>query len=298
MICRTHKLQIENNEVVHILQTIPPFSVQFREANSSLLINQSQLQNWSCMSLESIYLSTGTKFEELKKYLSNSPFSSILRTKFGKLSRQDQLRIIGDLAILSEIDCLHFKNPQRNFLIDDLDHFLLSLQRPAIVETMEPCRLKSASWRIDDLEMIDLKNCLPENLDKVDIFASKQRFIVQLIQTNEGPSLNIGDLNFLLENEQAVKVMGIMNQQLVMTADSADFEVSRKPKKGFLKMDIQQSFIGGRWLQQFKLQNQVLTRMSYQRARTPFLFIRPNLDHCWLYSVESRKRVFPSDFDH
>lgn len=299
LICGTREIQLENFDIVHIQQKERPFSIQFKNVNSSLLVNQSQLQNWSCMSLDSIYLSTGKKFEELKKYLSDSPFSSILRTLFGKLSRQDQLRVIGDLSNLSEIDFIHLKNPQSDFLIDDLDHFLLGLQRPAIIETMEPCRFKSASWRIDDLEMIDLRNCLPETLDMVDVFATKQRFAVKLVQTDEGPSLNIGDLSFLLENEQAVKVMGIMNQQLVMAANSGDFEVSRKQKKGFLKIDIlQQSFRGGHWMQQFKIQNQILTRISHQRARTPFLFIRPNLDQCWLYSVESRKRVFPSDFDH
>ena len=83
----------------------------------------------------------------------------------------------------------------------------------------------------------------------------------------------IGNLNFPLDGEQMSHLMGLMNQDLVIAFNSEDFELSKKQKNGFLKIDLfKQTFRGGRWQQSFEIDNQILTRSTSIRSRTPFYF--------------------------
>lgn len=298
LIWQTQSLEIIDQEIIYVQHSSDPYLINLKGVKSCLLINSNQMEIWEKQNLEKIYLSTGRNFDQLKEFLTGSPFTSLLRTSFSRLSRQDQLRIIRDIAILNDVDLVHFKDPLDWFMSIDLDHFLMGIRKPAVVESTKPCRLLSACWRIDATGTTKLTNKLPETLESVEMFDSKQRFHVKIQQNQEGPVLQLENLSFPLDNDQTLKLMGMMNQSLVMVANANDFEISKKIKPGFLKIDmIQQSFRGGRWLQSFSIQDQTLTRFSDHRARTPFLFIRPDLDRCWIFSADTRKRIYPKDGD-
>ena len=69
------------------------------------------------MSLEKIYQSSQCNFEELKQYLASSPLRLYCEQNSARISKQDQLRVIKDLAILSRVDLLHLKEPSKFFWI-------------------------------------------------------------------------------------------------------------------------------------------------------------------------------------
>ena len=291
-----HSLDIEQDSIVFVQQSKIPFQVKFEGCKSSLLINSTQLNHWNQQSLEKVYQSSRCSFDELKQYLKNSPFASILRTKFKKISKQDQLRVIKDLAILCRVDFVHFKEPSMFFIDHDIDQFAFGLDRPCIIESIQPGRYKSSSWRLDIKGATKLHKCLPESIEDLMFFDSKQRFQASLINAEEETSIAIGSLEFQLDSEQTSQLMGLMNQDLVIAMNAQDFEVSKKQKNGFLKINlIKQSFRCGHWLQSFEIQNQVLTRTSSTRSRTPFLFMRPDLRSCWIFSADSRKILFPAN---
>ena len=131
----SYSLEIEKDSIVHVQQQECPFEIHFEGFKSVLLVNAKQINIWRKMSLEKIYQSSQCNFEELKQYLASSPFSSILRTEFGRISKQDQLRVIKDLAILSRVDLLHLKEPSKFFLDHDVDQFSFSVDRPCIIES-------------------------------------------------------------------------------------------------------------------------------------------------------------------
>jgi len=290
-----YSLEIEQDSVVHVQQDRSPFQVDFEGFRSKLLVNKQQLNTWQQMTLEKIYQSSKCNFEELKQYLKDSPFASILRTKFGRISRQDQLRVIKDLAILSDVDVIHLKEPSRFFLDYDIDQFTFGLDRPCVIESIQHCRFKSASWRIGIDGSINLQKCLPESIEDLVYFDSKCRFQAQLLQEDKQTCMKIGNLNFPLDSEQLSQLMGLMNQDLVIALNAQDFEVSKKQKSGFLKINIiKQSFRCGKWLQSLEVHDQILTRSSNSRSRTPFLYLRPDLRSSWIFSADSRKLVYPS----
>ena len=108
--------------------------------------------------------------------------------------------------------------------------------------------------------------------------------------------MKIGNLGFPLDGEQMSQLMGLMNQDLVIALSAQDFEIAKKHKSGFLKINLlKQSFRCGKWLQSFEINDQVLTRSSQNRSRTPFLFLRPDLKSSWIFSADSRKLVYPSN---
>tara|TARA_Y100000589_G_scaffold202509_1_gene191001 strand:- start:491 stop:1396 length:906 start_codon:yes stop_codon:yes gene_type:complete len=291
----THSLELEQDSIVYIQQSKTPFQIKFKIVQSSLIVNKNQLSNWNPQSLEKIYQGSQCSFDELKNYLKNSPFASILRTKFSKISKQDQLRVIRDLAILNQVDFVHFKEPSLFFIDNDIDQFAFGLDRPCIIESIQPCRYKSSSWRLDSKGATNLQQCLPESIEDLAFFDSKQRFQATLIKEKEETFMVIGNIEFQMDSEQVSQLMGLFNQDLVIAMNAQDFEISKKQKNGFLKIDIiKQSFRCGHWLQSFAIQNQVLTRTATARSRTPFLFIRPNLRSCWIFSAESRKILFPA----
>ena len=291
-----YSLDLEQDSVVHIQQIYKPFQINFENCSSTLLINSSQMSRWNKLSLESVYRGSKCSFDELKQYLQNSPFASILRTRFGRISKQDQLRVIKDLANLLRVDFVHFKEPSRFFLDYDIDQFTFGLDRPCVIESIQPCRFKSSSWRVGIDGSINLQKCLPESIEDLVYFDSKFRFQTRLKQENDETIMVIGNLNFSLDSEQMSQLMGLVNQDLVIALHANDFEVSKKQKNGFLKINlINQTFRCGRWLQSFEIQNQILTRSTVNRSRTPFLFLRPDLQYSWIFSAETRRLVFPAD---
>ena len=234
----------------------------------------------------------------MKQYLKNSPFASILRTEFGRISRQDQLRVIKDLAVLNNVDLVHLKEPSKFFLDYDIDQFSFGLDRPCIIESIYPCRFESSSWRIDLNGSTKLYTCLPDSIEDLGYFGSKYRFQARLTQEDEQTCIQIGNLNFPLDGEQMSQLMGLMNQDLVIALNAQDFELSKKQKSGFLKINLlKQSFRCGKWLQSFEIHEQVLTRSTTTRSRTPFLFLRPDLKSSWIFSADSRKLVHPANHD-
>lgn len=292
----SYSLEIEKDSIVHVQQQECPFEIHFEGFKSVLLVNSKQINIWRKMSLEKIYQSTQCNFEELKQYLASSPFSSLLRTEFGRISKQDQLRVIKDLAILSRVDLLHLKEPSKFFLDHDIDQFFFSVDRPCIIESILPCRYSSSSWLINSNGSTNLEKCLPNSIEDLVHFDSKFRFQARLVQEDEQTFMAIGNLNFPLDGEQMSHLMGLMNQDLVIAFNSKDFELSKKQKNGFLKIDLfKQTFRGGRWKQSFEIDNQILTRSTSIRSRTPFLFLRPDLRSCWIFSADSRKLVYPSN---
>ena len=86
-----HSLDIEQDSIVFVQQSKIPFQVKFEGCKSSLLINSTQLNHWNQQSLEKVYQSSRCSFDELKQYLKNSPFASILRTKFKKISNLKEI---------------------------------------------------------------------------------------------------------------------------------------------------------------------------------------------------------------
>ncbi len=260
------------------------------------LIGPLQWENFHRMKVLEVFESFGTDSEVLKAGLVHSPWAEHLKTPFAQLSLRNRVQALAHALELASPSLLHVK--ALDWLPPGLMEQFASEMRGRISRVLWE-GFRPSSHLISHVagENAWIPTALPQTLQELDLIQDSLILSkVSLKKEEDSLFLGLGELSFSLKTFP--QLLGLAGKELLAVLHSDSVSTSFKEKKSATRIPILSHIqANGVFRAALRIEEQILWVSVPKRPPVPACHVELLPEKIWLFSAESKSRVWPSPLE-